>query len=337
MYQIFQLLLSLPYKIIKFTQIGKEKIKNSEKKIKKTNYRKLARKLLIFKCKKNFFIGDLTMERDSLSIYLEEINKIPLLTAEQEFELVQKAANGSKIAKNKLVEANLRFVVKIAREYINRGIEFEDLVNEGNAGLMQAINHFDSKAGVKFISYAVWWIRQSIMKALYEYGHEIRLPMNRANELVNIEKARKMIGENKTESEQVDEISAMLGMNKEIVRNLMNVSREMKSLDVPMSNSDATSDTVGDLIFDTRYKNPETEAIEKSLHEDIEEALSKLNPKEEKILRMRFGLNGEEPMSLKEVGDEIGLTKERIRQIEKHAISTIRLPSRIKKLSAYVA
>lgn len=277
------------------------------------------------------------MERDSLSIYLDEINKIPLLTAEQELELIKKVASGSKSAKNKLVEANLRFVVKTAKEYMNRGIEFEDLIDEGNAGLMQAINHFDPNAGVKFISYAVWWIRQSIMKALYEYGHEIRLPMNRANELVNIEKARKMIGENKTESEQVIEISNILGLEKEVVRNLMNVSREMKSLDSPMLNTDSSSDTIGDLISDNRYKNPETEVIEESLHNDIEEALSNLPEKEEKILRLRYGLNGREPMSLKEVGDEIGLTKERIRQIEKHAISTIRLPSRSKKLSAYVA
>lgn len=277
------------------------------------------------------------MERDSLSIYLDEINKIPLLTAEQELELIKKVASGSKSAKNKLVEANLRFVVKTAKEYMNRGIEFEDLIDEGNAGLMQAINHFDPNAGVKFISYAVWWIRQSIMKALYEYGHEIRLPMNRANELVNIEKARKMIGENKTENEQVIEISNILGLEKDVVRNLMNVSREMKSLDSPMSNTDSSSDTIGDLISDNRYKNPETEVIEESLHNDIEEALSNLSEKEEKILRLRYGLNGREPMSLKEVGDEIGLTKERIRQIEKHAISTIRLPSRSKKLSAYVA
>ncbi|MCR5124591.1 MAG: RNA polymerase sigma factor RpoD/SigA [Treponema sp.] len=276
------------------------------------------------------------MEKDSLSIYLEEINKIPLLTPEQEQELVKKAVAGSKVAKNKLVEANLRFVVKIAKEYMNRGIEFEDLINEGNAGLMQAINHFDANAGVKFISYAVWWIRQSIMKALYEHGHEIRLPMNRANELVNIEKARKLVAD-KPENVQVEEISAMLGMNKDVVKNLMDVSREMKSLDSPISNGDATSDSIGDMISDTRYKNPETEAIENSLKEDVEEALSKLSPKEAKILRLRFGFGGEDSMSLKEVGDEIGLTKERIRQIEKHAISTIKLPSRMKKLSAYVA
>ena len=276
------------------------------------------------------------MEKDSLSIYLEEINKIPLLTPEQEQELVKKAVAGSKVAKNKLVEANLRFVVKIAKEYMNRGIEFEDLINEGNAGLMQAINHFDAIAGVKFISYAVWWIRQSIMKALYEHGHEIRLPMNRANELVNIEKAKKLVAD-KPENIQVEEISAMLGMNKDVVKNLMDVSREMKSLDSPISNGDATSDSIGDMISDTRYKNPETEAIENSLKEDVEEALSKLSPKEAKILRLRFGFGGEDSMSLKEVGDKIGLTKERIRQIEKHAISTIKLPSRMKKLSAYVA
>ena len=147
------------------------------------------------------------MNQDSLSMYLNEIRNIPLLSADEEASLVKEAAGGNKAARNKLVESNLRFVVKIAKEYVNRGIEFEDLIDEGNAGLIQAVNHFDPNAGVKFISYAVWWIRQSIMKALYEFGHEIRLPMNRANELVNIEKARKLIGESKSEAAQAKEIA----------------------------------------------------------------------------------------------------------------------------------
>lgn len=276
------------------------------------------------------------MNKDSLSIYLEQIRNIPLLTAEEELELVKKVASGSEVAKKKLVESNLRFVVKIAKEYMNRGLDFEDLINEGNAGLMQAVNHFDASAGVKFISYAVWWIRQAIMKALYEFGHEIRLPMNRANDLVNIEKVRKLIGENKSEDEQIYEISEMLGMEKSVVRNLMNVGREMKSLDVSVSD-ESGSKTFGELIPDAKFKNPESEMIEKSMHEDIENVLSGLPSKEERILRLRFGLDGDKPMSLSEVGAEIGLTKERIRQIEKHAISTIRLPSRSKKLASYVA
>lgn len=276
------------------------------------------------------------MNQDSLSMYLNEIRNIPLLSADEETSLVKEAAGGNKAARNKLVESNLRFVVKIAKEYVNRGIEFEDLIDEGNAGLIQAVNHFDPNAGVKFISYAVWWIRQSIMKALYEFGHEIRLPMNRANELVNIEKARKLIGENKSEAAQAKEIADMLGMDEGIVRNLMSVSREMKSLDRNVRD-DAGSETFGELIADDKYKTPEDETMENALHEDMEEVLSNLSPKEERILRLRYGFDGREPMSLKEVGDEIGLTKERIRQIEKHALSTIRLPSRSRKISAYVA
>lgn len=276
------------------------------------------------------------MNQDSLSMYLNEIRNIPLLSADEEASLVKEAASGNKAARNKLVESNLRFVVKIAKEYVNRGIEFEDLIDEGNAGLIQAVNHFDPNAGVKFISYAVWWIRQSIMKALYEFGHEIRLPMNRANELVNIEKARKLIGENKSEAAQAKEIADMLGMDEGIVRNLMSVSREMKSLDRNVRD-DAGSETFGELIADDKYKTPEDETMENALHEDMEEVLSNLSPKEERILRLRYGFDGREPMSLKEVGDEIGLTKERIRQIEKHALSTIRLPSRSRKISAYVA
>ncbi len=277
------------------------------------------------------------MKDDGISIYLEQINKIPLLTPQSELALVEKVSRGDKKAKNRLVESNLRFVVKIAKEYMNRGMELEDLINEGNAGLVQAANHFDASAGVRFISYAVWWIRQSILKALYEYGHEIRLPVNRANDLANIEKVRKLIGTNKSESAQISEISEMLGLEEEIVRSLLNVGKEMRSLDfVPkMGESDGLS--LSDVLADSRVKTPETEAIEQSLKEDIDEALASLPPKEARIMRLRYGLSGRKPMSLKEVGDEIGLTKERIRQIEKHAISTIRLPSRVKKLSAYVA
>ena len=277
------------------------------------------------------------MEQDSLSIYFEQIKKIPLLSAEKEAELLGKAAAGSKRAKNKIVEANLRFVVKIAKEYTGRGLDLEDLISEGNAGLMQAVDKFNPEAGVKFISYAVWWIRQSISKAVYEFGHQIRLPLNRANDLVHIERVLRSVS-SKNESEQVSIISEKLKMKPEIVRALMDVRRESVSLEAPVgTGEDGAMSPLVELLEDSRSKDPETLALENSLKSDVADALSTLTPKEKKIVRLRYGFDSGKAMSLKEVGDEVGLTKERVRQIEKGVLSAIRSPARSSRLLAYVA
>lgn len=272
-----------------------------------------------------------------LNMYLKEINRIPLLTRDEEIELAKKAAAGDKRAREKIVNANLRFVVNVAKKYQNHGIDLVDLISEGNIGLLNAIEKFDADKGYHFISYAVWWIRQAILKAICEKSRAIRLPSNKVNELVQIEKAKKMVNGNQSEEEEIAQIGEMLNMENTYVREMLNISREMVSLDAQVSSVESSSSCVGDFIEDDRYAAPEEEAISSSLKDDIDSLLDTLKPTEAAVLRQRFGLNGEKACSLKEIGDKYNLTKERIRQIEKHAITRMRTPGRVEMLEAYVA
>jgi RNA polymerase primary sigma factor len=276
-------------------------------------------------------------ESNVLELYLRDINKVPLLTREEETSLAIEAAKGNKAAKNKIVNANLRFVVNIAKKYQNHGLDLTDLISEGNIGLLVAIDKFDVTKGYHFISYAVWWIRQSILKAICEKSRSIRLPLNRANELVRIEHARKSIVGNKTIEQELTEVAEMLNMDKDHVREMINISREMISLDAELSTPENDKTSVGDFIEDTQSEKPEDKVVNDSLKEEINNVLHTLKPNEENVLRLRFGLNGEKPMSLKEVGDVCNLTKERIRQIEKHAILRMQHVTRAKRLESYVS
>ena len=272
-----------------------------------------------------------------LAMYLKEINKIPLLSRDEENELAQRAKAGDKVAKDKIVRANLRFVVNVAKKYQNRGLDLTDLISEGNIGLLTAIERYDVSKGYHFISYAVWWIRQAILKAIYEKSKMIRLPLNRANELVQIEKARKNVGGSKSEEQEIREIAEMLNMDKAHVRDLLNIARDMISLDTAVNSGDSDSSSLGEFISDSLYDDPEEHVMQTSMKEDIDAVLDSLTEKEAEVLRYRFGLNGKESMSLKEVGDVFHLTKERIRQIEKKAIRRLQHPTRMSKLEAYVA
>ena len=272
-----------------------------------------------------------------LSMYLKDINKIPLLSREEEIELATRAAQGDKVAKDKIVQANLRFVVNVAKKYQNHGIDLLDLISEGNIGLITAIDRFDVTKGYHFISYAVWWIRQSILKAICEKSRMIRLPLNRANELVQIEQARKAVAGGKGEEEEMTQVAQLLGMTSQHVRELVNISRDMVSLDTPIGTSEESSVTIGDNTEDFRYQSPEEAAMETVMQEELEDVLSSLPQKEAQVLRYRFGLNGNKSMSLKEVGDKFNLTKERIRQIEKKAIRRLQTPATMDRLSAFVA
>ncbi len=279
----------------------------------------------------------MTRDENILAMYLKEINKVPMISHEEEVELAQKAQAGDKAAKDKLVNANLRFVVNVAKKYQNHGLDLSDLISEGNLGLLTAVEKFDVTKGYHFISYAVWWIRQSILKAICEKSRAIRLPLNRANELVQIEHARKIVGTKKTEQQEYEEIGAMLNMEPSHVRDMINISREMISLDAETNDSENGHTKVADFFEDSAYDRPEEKAIEKSMHEEIDNVIDTLRPNEARVIRMRFGLNGAKPMSLKEVGEECDLTKERIRQIEKHAIVRLQHPTRARRLEAYVA
>jgi RNA polymerase primary sigma factor len=275
-------------------------------------------------------------DENVLSIYLKEINKIPLLTREEEGKYARLAAKDNKEAKNALVNANLRFVVNVAKKYQNQGLPLSDLISEGNIGLMNAIERFDVEKGYHFISYAVWWIRQAILKAICEKSRMIRLPLNRANELVQIEKARKELQIGKGEEPEIQEIARSVNMKAEHVADLINISRDLVSLETPVY-AEKDSSQLGDFIEDAGYLRPEDEAIEVSLKDDINSVLGTLTAKEAEIIQYRFGLNGRSPLSLKEIGDRYHLTKERIRQIEKKALKRLQHPSRSQFLESYIA
>jgi len=276
-----------------------------------------------------------SLDVSSLSVYLREINKIPLLTREQEVALARSAKEGSQDAKDKLIQANLRFVVNVAKKYQNQGLTLSDLISEGNLGLITAVDKFDVEKGYHFISYAVWWIKQSILKAICEKSRMIRLPLNRANELLQIEKVKREIGSNKDGEADIEEIADFLDMDKSRINDLINASKEFVSLETPLS-SDKDANTISDLMEDTKGADPEEVLIDRTLQESIEGVLATLTEKESNVIKYRFGLNGERPHSLKEIGDKYNLTKERIRQIEKKAISRLRHPSRSQKLKSYV-
>lgn len=275
-------------------------------------------------------------ENNILSLYLKEINRIPLLSREEEDDMARKAIGGDKKAREKLVNANLRFVVNVAKKYQGQGLPLLDLISEGNIGILNAIDRYDVNKGYHFISYAVWWIRQSILKAICEKSRAIRLPLNRANELVQIEKAKKFIQRGCNTDAEIHEIAALLGMDSDHVADILNISREMVSMDTPLS-SDRDSAVLGDFVEDKHYEAPEVSVMNEALKEDIENVLETLSSKEADIIRLRFGLGNRKPMSLKEVGDRFNLTKERIRQIEKKAMKRLQHPSRQQMLESYVA
>ena len=272
-----------------------------------------------------------------LSYYMKDIQKIPLLTREEEVELETKDRNGDKLAREKIARANLRFVVSVAKKYQNRGLELADLISEGNMGLLNAIEMFDESKGYHFISYAVWWIRQSILKALNEKVRAIRLPINKLYELGQIEKVKAHIHENLSEEEELAEISRLCGLKKDYVRDMLNISQDVISFDRIVRNNDGTSLTVGDFIEDKIHDKPEDEAIENNLVEKIDEVLSTLDAREAEILRLRYGLSGRKALSLAEIGVQYNVSKERIRQIEKKAVTHLQSPRKSRQLEAFIA
>ena len=275
-------------------------------------------------------------EENVLSLYLKEINKVPLLTREEEDRYARLAAQGDKEAREKLLKANLRFVVNVAKKYQNQGLPLSDLISEGNIGLLNAIERYDVNKGYHFISYAVWWIRQAILKSICEKSRMIRLPLNRANELVQIEKARKLVqNSSKSEDAEMKEIARLLNMDETHVAEIVNISRDLVSLETPVY-AEKDSSSLGDFVEDSGFKHPEEIVIHESLKEDINKILKTLSEKEAEIIQYRFGLNGRTPLSLKEIGEKYNLTKERIRQIEKKALKRMQHPSRSEILKAYL-
>lgn len=273
-------------------------------------------------------------EEKSLAVYLKEIGNEPLLTPEEEAELARRIRKGDEKALEKLVRANLRFVVSVARQYRNRGLSFADLISEGNAGLVRAAKTFDEKKGCKFISYAIWWIRQRILQAIAEQSRIVRLPLNRAGTLSRIGKTSGELGHRLGREPTPGEIAEYMDISEKEVAETLKVSIPHLSIDA--SPSDEDDSTLGEIIPDTETPPPDKEVMERCLQEDIAEALKTLTPREAKIITLYYGIGREEALTLEEIGRILGLTRERVRQIKEKAIKRLRYASRSSFLKAYL-
>ncbi len=286
--------------------------------------------------RKNDYL-DSDSDNEVLSIYLKEINRIPLLTHDEETELAIKAKAGDKAARERLISSNLRFVVSVAKKFRGQGLPLLDLINEGNIGLITAIDKFEPDKGYHFISYAVWWIRQSILKAIPEKSRAVRLPLNRSNELMQILKAKKALMHTmETAEPTVEDIANETGLDAKLISDLLAVSSEMMSFDSPVKKGEDGSSTYGDFLED-ESAGPETQMMDKALKEEVSSLLDILTDKERDIIIKRNGLDGNEAMSLKEIGEGYSLTKERIRQIEKRALEKLRAESIRRGMDAFMA
>ena len=279
----------------------------------------------------------MAMDNDNevLSIYLAEINRIPLISHEEEYELALRAKSGDRAAREKLLNANLRFVVSVAKKFRGQGLPLSDLINEGNIGLITALDKFEPEKGYHFISYAVWWIRQAIMKAISEKGRTVRLPLNRANELMQIQKAMKtIIHDKETVDPSIDEIAEATGLDSALVSDLLSISQDVVSIDSPVRRGEESDTALGEFIED-ESDGPEKQVMDSALRAEVRSLLSTLSDKERDIIELRYGLSGEKPMSLKEIGERYSLTKERIRQIEKRALEKLRAYSDAKDVGVF--
>ena len=279
------------------------------------------------------------MENDNevLSVYLREINRIPLLSYDEEYELALKAKAGDRSARDRIIQSNLRFVVSVAKKFRGNGLPLSDLIDEGNIGLITALDKFEPEKGYHFISYAVWWIRQSIMKAISEKSRAVRLPLNRSNELMQILKAKKALMHTmETAEPTVEDIANETGLDAKLISDLLAVSSEMMSFDSPVKKGEDGSSTYGDFLED-ESAGPETQMMDKALKEEVSSLLDILTDKERDIIIKRNGLDGNEAMSLKEIGEGYSLTKERIRQIEKRALEKLRAESIRRGMDAFMA
>jgi RNA polymerase primary sigma factor len=273
-------------------------------------------------------------ETASLDKYLQEIAKVDLITADEEVELAQRIKAGDESALEKLVKANLRFVVSVAKQYQNQGLSLPDLINEGNMGLIKAARRFDETRGFKFISYAVWWIRQSILQALAEQSRIVRLPLNKIGSINKINKAYAKLEQKFERPPSLEELAQELDMRVEDVKeSLKNAGRHV-SMDAPLV--DGEDSNLYDVLRASDVPNPDKELMQESLRTEINRALSTLSQREADVIRLYYGLNGNHPLTLEEIGETFGLTRERVRQIKEKAIRRLKHNSRSKILKQYL-
>jgi RNA polymerase primary sigma factor len=273
-------------------------------------------------------------ETASLDKYLQEIGKVELITAEEEVELARRIKAGDKDALEKLTKANLRFVVSVSKQYQNQGLSLPDLINEGNLGLIKAAQRFDETRGFKFISYAVWWIRQSILQALAEQSRIVRLPLNKIGSINKINKAYAKLEQQHEREPDAQEIAEMLDIPESEVKESIRNSGRHISMDAPLIQDE--ENTLYDVLRSDETNTPEKELMVESLRKEIDRAISTLTPREADVVRLYFGLNSKHPMTLEEIGEKFDLTRERVRQIKEKAIRRLKHTSRSKILKSYL-
>lgn len=274
---------------------------------------------------------------DSVRLYLREIGKIPLLTIDEENELAKRVVEGDKKAKDKMVEANMRLVVSIAKRYSGRGLDLLDLIQEGNTGLLRAVEKFDPDKGFKFSTYATWWIRQAITRAIADQARTIRIPVHMVETINKVLRTTRKLTTELNREPTNEEIAKELDMEPEKIDYVMRIKQDIASLDASVGRDGDDEDSVlGDFVEDEERASPEDAAVTQILKEQLAEILSTLSEREQKIIRMRFGIGGERPHTLEEVGAEFAVTRERIRQIEAKALSKLRKHKDTKKLHEYL-
>lgn len=273
-------------------------------------------------------------ETASLDKYLQEIGKVDLITAEEEVELAQRIREGDQIALEKLTKANLRFVVSVAKQYQNQGLSLPDLINEGNLGLIKAAQRFDETRGFKFISYAVWWIRQSILQALAEQSRIVRLPLNKIGSINKINKAYASIEQEEERAPSASEIATFLDMSESDVKESQRNSGRHVSMDAPLVEGEDSN--LYDVLRSGESPNPDKGLLNASLSIEIERALETLTPREADVIRLYFGLDSKQSLTLEEIGERFDLTRERVRQIKEKAIRRLKHASRSKILKTYL-
>ena len=271
---------------------------------------------------------------DPVKVYLKEIGRVPLLSGDEEIELAKAMSEGDPNARKRLSEANLRLVVSIAKRYVGRGMQFLDLIQEGNLGLIKAVEKFDYTKGYKFSTYATWWIRQAITRAIADQARTIRIPVHMVETINKVVRVERQLLQELGRQPQADEIAELMGMSVDKVREIMKVAQEPVSLETPIGEEEDSH--LGDFIPDEDAPAPAEAASHTLLREQLGDVLKTLTPREEKVLRLRFGLDDGRPRTLEEVGKEFNVTRERIRQIEAKALRKLRHPSRSKKLKDFL-
>ncbi len=273
-------------------------------------------------------------ESQSLDKYLQEIGKVDLLSPEEEVELAKKIRQGDRVSLERLTKANLRFVVSVAKQYQNQGLPLSDLINEGNLGLIKSAQRFDETRGFKFISYAVWWIRQSILQALAEQSRIVRLPLNRVGSLNKISKLYSKLEQEFEREPTPEELAEVMEMTPGEVRNTIKISGRHVSVNAPFVQGE--ENTLLDVLENDSEENPDSGLVNESLKKEIKRALSTLTEREEEVISSYYGLSNNPPMTLEEIGENLDLTRERVRQIKEKAIRTLRQKSRNKTLKPYL-